>query len=603
MALPRKQTNKVERYLKMLKNFDYFEHRYDYSSQTTYLFNPFTGESCSEDENGFVNRLYSYWSPREENNPSTLTDPIMLFPETYASRQWGRRRFRGFDDDIDAATHIASVARGFLVRQRLRKYYSKRYVKTLDEDSGYYFFTDTEDESEEPVTTWYKPRLAFPSDIDIRKKKIDDPEKFMGQKKYTYASFVNGPYFRRKLRSGGACERTEMTHFVYQNPKKVDVVYADGDWDLDDRGLGEWIHMLDGWKAKDVLIDDYLVISNARTGNNVKYVLELMQEYNDRPLIQAYGLHAISNMEHSLDVAGCLSYHDRKAFEYCFKFIQINGEKFCSNTETIFALRAMYSYLYLPAGRAEFFDAASDNAKEGDDFYEGVKGRLILKRIKQFCKSIETCPVDTKEFRIKEGRKHKIVKFSTPTVRGVEIALYSAKCIACLACRQDQREPIGEYCIRSALFALDLFLDEPDVLCAALQCIYNFVYRCEVGHQLVNSFPVHQAIEKVEAAFPGDAEVLRQCTRVRLSLEFDGWRGNVENHLDYDENGRAVYTSSKLRPARSVSSPAPSADQGDTERECQVGEVVQVPGGLNDVSMLSAEGAEDQLRSPQRRHK
>jgi hypothetical protein len=386
--------------------------------------------SLIQDADGFVNRLYSNWFPPEENDPSPLVEPIMLFPETYASRHWGRRRFNGFNSEEQAATHIASVSRGFLERQRLRKYYTKRYIKTLDEDTGYYYFTDLYDEREEPETTWHKPRLAFPNDIKIFQYFHEDPEKFMGQKKYTYASFMAGPYLQRKLGSCGETERTETTHFVYQNPKKVEVMKFNGDWDLDNVGLGEWIHMLDGMKAKDVYIDDYLVIANARTGGNVRYTYDLMIEYHDRPLIQAYGFHAISTMDHELDISGSLSYYDRKVFEYCFEFIQ-NMDKNHSNTERIFALRCMYSYLHLPAGRAEFFDATSDNAKEGEGFYEGAKGRLILKRIKQFCRSVENCPVDTREFRIKEGRKHRIVKFSTPTVQGVEIALYSVRVSVC----------------------------------------------------------------------------------------------------------------------------------------------------------------------------
>lgn len=381
---------------------------------------------ANKDSNGFVNRLYSYWLPPEGNDPSPLVDPILLFPETYSARHWGRRRFEGFESRDQAATHIASVTRGFLVRQRLRKHYRARYIKTLDDESGYYYFTDLHDESEEAAPFWHKPRLAFPSDIDLQQVHVEDPQKFMGQRKYTYASFMAGPYMQRKLGSCGETQRTETAHFVYQNPKKVDCVRLNGDWDLDNAGLGEWIHMLDGLKAKDVYIDDYLVIANARSGGNVRYTYDLMVEYTDRPLIQAYGFHAIGNMDHVLDISGSLSYYDRKAFEYCFDFIQ-NTDRNRSNTERIFALRCMYSYLFLPAGRAEFFDASADNAKEGEDFFEGAKGRLILRRIKQFCRSVEDCPVDTREVRVKDGRKHKIVRFSTPTAQGVEIALYSLR--------------------------------------------------------------------------------------------------------------------------------------------------------------------------------
>mmetsp|Transcript_15203 Transcript_15203/g.28639 ORF Transcript_15203/g.28639 Transcript_15203/m.28639 type:complete len:612 (-) Transcript_15203:191-2026(-) len=609
MALQRRKTSKIKTYIKKLKEFDYFENRYEFSTQSTYLYNPYTGEICQADTDGFVNRLYSNWAPPEENEPSPLVEPVMLFPETYASRHWGRRRFEGFETKQEAATHLASVARGFLVRQRLRQYYKQRYIKTLDEETGYYYYTDLYDESEEPETFWYKPRLAFPNDINIHQEFKEDPEKFMGQRKYTYASFMQGPFLQRKLGTCGEVERADTVHFVYQNPKKLDCVRLNGDWDLDNVGLGEWIHMYDGMKAKDVYIDDYLVMANARTGGNVRYTYDLMLEYHDRPLIQSYGFHAISNMEHILDVSGGLGHYDRKVFEYCFEFIQ-NVDKTRTNTERIFALRCMYSYLFLPAGRAEFFDASADNAKEGEDFFEGAKGRIIMKRIKQFCRSVENCPVDTREFRVKEGRKHKIVKFSTPTVQGVEIALYSLRCIACLACKQDQREPIGEICIRSTIFAMELFLDEPDVLCTAMQCIYNFVYRCEVGQILVNSFNIEVGLQKIEAAFPGDKDVFRQVTRVRLCLKGDGWRGNVENMMDYDENGRAITGVNKKKNASvqsadgtsTVSMPPPNPDELNLPPVEMSVSVVEVPptgggeGQLNDVSILSVGGAEDQRR-------
>lgn len=144
----------------------------------------------SQDENGFVNRLYSFWLPPEQADPSPLVVPVMLFPETYSSRHWGRRRFVSCPSKEDAATHIAAVTRGFLVRQRLRKYYAKRYIKTLDEESGYYYFTDLHDEREEAETCWHKPRLAFPGDIDVYNDFREDPQKFMGQKKYTYVAVV-----------------------------------------------------------------------------------------------------------------------------------------------------------------------------------------------------------------------------------------------------------------------------------------------------------------------------------------------------------------------------------------------------------------------------
>jgi hypothetical protein len=48
MALQRRKTNKIGAYIKKLKENDYFENRYDFDNQSTYLYNPYTGESCQE---------------------------------------------------------------------------------------------------------------------------------------------------------------------------------------------------------------------------------------------------------------------------------------------------------------------------------------------------------------------------------------------------------------------------------------------------------------------------------------------------------------------------------------------------------------------------
>ena len=61
MALQRRKTTKIADYIKMLKQFDYFENRYDFSTESTYLYNPYTGECCHEVS---ASRVYS-----EQINP------------------------------------------------------------------------------------------------------------------------------------------------------------------------------------------------------------------------------------------------------------------------------------------------------------------------------------------------------------------------------------------------------------------------------------------------------------------------------------------------------------------------------------------------------
>ena len=124
-----------------------------------------------------------------------------------------------------------------------------------------------------------------------------------------------------------------------------------------------------------------------------------------------------------------------------------------------------------------------------------------------------------------------------------------------------------------------------------------------MGQQLVNSFNVKVGLEKIEAAFPGDPEIARQVTRVRLCLQGDGWRGIVEDLMDYDENGRPTTDLSGkkkskkiLSPEESVATslPPPSAESVDLPPVDMSVSVVEVPGKMNDVSMLSTGGAEDQ---------
>jgi hypothetical protein len=128
-----------------------------------------------------------------------------------------------------------------------------------------------------------------------------------------------------------------------------------------------------------------------------------------------------------------------------------------------------------------------------------------------------------------------------------------------------------------------------------------------VGQQLVNTFNVWPGLDKIEAAFPGDKDVYRQVTRVRLCLTGEGWRGNVEKMMDYDENGQA--TTEKKPKKQSVlesggstvvSLPPPGADEANLSAVEVSVSVVEVPKGppgkVNDVSMLSVGGAEDQRR-------
>jgi len=88
-----------------------------------------------------------------------------LYPEYYASRNWGRRPVPYYTTKRAAATHINAVARGFMARKRLSLYFGMRYAKILCKYSGYYYYYDRFETDPEKDPSWHKPRLAFPWDI------------------------------------------------------------------------------------------------------------------------------------------------------------------------------------------------------------------------------------------------------------------------------------------------------------------------------------------------------------------------------------------------------------------------------------------------------
>ena len=188
---PRKHAQK-EKYSEYLRKLDLFEQRYEPTAAYFYLFNPYTGETLNQ-TGEFYDRSLSTWAPPEP--VSKVVDLIELFPIFYASRTRGRRKIVDIEDEDDAATRISAVVRGWLARHSLQAYYRSRYKKVLDSSTGYYYFHDTWDPSVGP--SWYKPVLAFPTDIPVYDPTDNDIQEFMkGGDKYTYREFTKGPYLR-----------------------------------------------------------------------------------------------------------------------------------------------------------------------------------------------------------------------------------------------------------------------------------------------------------------------------------------------------------------------------------------------------------------------
>lgn len=129
---------------------------------------------------------------KPDKYPSNNVETIELYPEFYASRRWGVRKFYGYDNNQEAAAnHIITVMRGFMARLGLRRYFRARYQLQECKYSGYLYYVDKYQPQED--TNWFKPRLAFPGDIQLSTALVAiDPDDPMQGKKYSRLNFTLG---------------------------------------------------------------------------------------------------------------------------------------------------------------------------------------------------------------------------------------------------------------------------------------------------------------------------------------------------------------------------------------------------------------------------
>ncbi len=90
------------------------------------------------------------------------------------------------------------------------------------------------------------------------------------------------------------------------------------------------------------------------------------------------------------------------------------------------------------------------------------------------------------------------------------------------------------------LHSLLLCADDVAPVVSGLRCLYNFCFRCQEAHQIVIDHvgPEHMTIDvAMERIREGSAfsefETRREFHRLQLALKDEGWRGNVEDLMQY----------------------------------------------------------------------
>lgn len=228
----------------------------------------------------------------------------MLYPEFYASRRWGRRRFTGWESPEAAATQIAAVGRGYLARKAIRNYYRARFYTKIDPFSGYFFFVDNMNPDLD--TVWYKPRLAFPGDILPFEE--EDPQDYMKGKKYSRQDFTVGPIYKVAGVSKRDMARADLAAFYADNPWRNIAVKSYTQIDLENSTMGSVVSWFDSEKAVKLKMSAFNVIRVALTNFGWAGVLKYMKANPQDIVLQMYGFHSFSKTDVTTDESGILSF-------------------------------------------------------------------------------------------------------------------------------------------------------------------------------------------------------------------------------------------------------------------------------------------------------
>lgn len=302
MGPPKRKPPKTP-YDEIKRRYDCFEYRWNAQERGYYLFNPYTGETIFSTNLEMLDRSKSMWTTPDKF-PSDVAQNVMLYPEFYGSRRWGRRKFHGWQSEEAAATHIAAVGRGYIARNAIRRYYRARFYTKTDPFSGYYFFVDNMNPDLD--TVWYKPRLAFPDDILPYEE--EDPQDWMKGKKFSRTDFRLGPMYKVAGVNKKDMERSELEAFYCENPWRTQAVSSYSQIDLNSTSVGAIIAWFDGEKATKLKMSPFNIARVALTNYGWAGVLQVMRDYPDDMVLQMYGFHSFSKTDVPLDESGIISF-------------------------------------------------------------------------------------------------------------------------------------------------------------------------------------------------------------------------------------------------------------------------------------------------------
>lgn len=479
-----------------------------------------------------LDRTKSLWGkPDLTIVPDALIYTFM--PELYLSKLDFPRAFnKPYGTREKSTIHIQAVARGMLARLKYAKIMNQRYIIKFDNESHYYYYCDLWNDHAEP--SWYKPRLAFPGDIE--EFHVYDKEDYLQGHKFSYNDYTLGPYVmidglgKNNVVLAEGCPDAFIKHnplreIAYSHPKEIE---------LDKFPIGAIMAWFDGQKVIPHPLDDYTVMRAAIDGENWDRTLKWMKEYSQYPLIQAYGWYSFSKTRVPLSPEGLLDFAAATVLVESIDLL-VDIEKYADVPQLtkVMAFHALSNILAIRAGRAEYL--STESVTEVGDARAQALDDFITKKLTQF--NFYLLRVHHEEALISKKEDREFTKVMVPSSRGTDLAQCALKVINAISREQDIREQMAFTMNETIVRCLNICQEDATCMLYGLQILYNFCYRCESGQEAVLMVDVHGTLKLADFHHSGDPEVSRMIRRLELAIKENGWRGHIENLIEREMEG------------------------------------------------------------------
>lgn len=518
------------KYSELKRRWDYFEYRWNDHTTSYYFFNPYTGETIIQKDHEMLDRSKSLWG---KPDLSVVPDALVyhFMPDLYLSRLSFPRAFnKPYGTREEAAIYIQAVGRGMLARLKYATVMTKRYIIKFDFDSHYYYYCDLWNDHAEP--SWYKPRLAFPGDIEEFHEY--DSEDYLQGHKFSYNDYTVGPFV--KINGLGKNNITlaegSPAAFLKHNPLREVALGNPNQIDLDKYSLGTIMAWFDGQKVIPHPLDDYTVMRAAIVNNDWDRTLKWMKEYSAYPLVQAYGWYNFSKTEVPLSSDGLLDFSAARVLVESVNLL-VDLENDATQLTKIFAFHALINVLSTRAGRVEYL--STESITEVGDARAAALDAFMENKFTQF--NFYLLRIHHEQGLISKKEDKEFTKIMIPSSRGTELCQCALKIANIISREQDTRESMAFTLNETIVRCLNIMQEDAQCVLYGLQVLYNFCYRCESGQEAVLMVDVFGTLKLAHFHHSGDPEVVRMIRRLELALKENGWRGHIENLIEQEMAG------------------------------------------------------------------